>query len=59
MFNLVNMCKFEIVFLTKFRWFDGISTFYVGKDGLIHKHKADRVNTSGISNEVTRFESFA
>ena len=30
------------------RWMDGFSTFFVGEDGLVYKHKMDRVSQSMI-----------
>jgi hypothetical protein len=26
-----------------YRWYDGFSTFYVGGDGLVYRHVADKV----------------
>lgn len=26
-----------------FRWYDGFSTYHVGKDGLVYKHVADKM----------------
>lgn len=26
-----------------FSWYDGFSTFYVGEDGLVYKHVADKM----------------
>jgi len=30
------------------RWMDGFSTFYIGDDGLVYKHKMDRVSSVAI-----------
>ena len=31
------------------RWMDGFSTFYVGENGLVHKHVMDRVSNPMMS----------
>lgn len=31
-----------------FSWYDGFSTMYVGDDGLIYKHVADKVSVFAI-----------
>jgi len=34
----------KIVFVWCDRWMDGFSTFFVSEDGLVYKHKMDRVS---------------
>lgn len=39
------------------RWYDGFSTFYVGSDGLIHKHVADKVMPDQDETPATKDQS--
>ncbi|CAH4035160.1 uncharacterized protein C6orf136 homolog isoform X2 [Pieris brassicae] len=43
MFWKYKLWNMKEVFQDQEMWYDGFSTFYVGSDGLIHKHIADKV----------------
>ncbi|XP_063234940.1 uncharacterized protein LOC134537915 isoform X2 [Bacillus rossius redtenbacheri] len=38
-----KLWKIKEIFEQQEAWYDGFSTFYVGQDGLIHKHVADKM----------------
>ncbi|XP_045761684.1 uncharacterized protein LOC123864944 [Maniola jurtina] len=43
MFWKYKLWNLKQVFKDQELWYDGFSTFYIGSDGLIHKHVADKV----------------
>lgn len=43
MCNCIVLMLMHSKFYISCRWYDGFSTMYIGDDGLIYKHVADKV----------------